>query len=372
MQVSQDRLVAPFPAPILLAAVGQFDNEISAYLWFDFIRGRDGVDSDKVLLNTSEDQGAPTYRIYIVVPNDALTAIPYLSSLEARGIIQGFELVFSNPDDAAYRRDQTSIFVATYKKPVNHKLENLPDKELLPSVARFLRFKSRTDPRSRAGTAEASSLGDEQATEMAADIMSVAKFYDLPLDVFLGIGAMENNYLNIKGDLEHSIWKRRAAKDDIILKRLRHRVLVANYSIGVWQITRETLRYAHNLYLKDTRDYSELPERLHPPQELQFDLTNSHVLTTYAGLLLRDLLDQFNGDVQKAVGAYNGGVRNPNIQYAAGVNMVAQYARNILERVNKAKSLAVVEAPMTSAEPSGLEVDEPEMMQDEGGSPDPN
>src|ERR1700741_3434937 len=30
----------------------------------------------------------------------------------------------------------------------------------------------------------------------------------------------------------HAIWKRRPAKDDIVLKRDRHRVLVSDYSIG--------------------------------------------------------------------------------------------------------------------------------------------
>ena len=178
-----------------------------------------------------------------------------------------------------------------------------------------------------------SSLSHEQATELAADIVAVAEFYDLPLDVFLGIGAMENNYLSIRGDVNHAIWKRKPAKDDIVLKRSRRGVLVSNYSIGLWQITRETLRYAHALFLRDKRDYSRLSERLRPPRTLELDLTDSHVLTTYAGLLLRDLLDRFNGDIEKAVGAYNGGPRNPNLRYAAGVQTVAEYARNILERV---------------------------------------
>jgi hypothetical protein len=66
---------------------------------------------------------------------------------------------------------------------------------------------------------------------------------------------------------------------------------------------------------------------------LELDVTDPHGLTTYAGLLLRDLLDHFSGDVQKAIGAYNGGPRNPNPQYATGVQMVASYARNVLERV---------------------------------------
>jgi soluble lytic murein transglycosylase-like protein len=63
------------------------------------------------------------------------------------------------------------------------------------------------------------------------------------------------------------------------------------------------------------------------------DLTDPHILTTYAGLVLRDLLDRFDGNVEKAVGAYNGEPRHPHSQYAAGIEIAARYARNILERV---------------------------------------
>jgi hypothetical protein len=48
-------------------------------------------------------------------------------------------------------------------------------------------------------------------------------------------------------------------------------------------------------------------------------------------LLLRSLLDHFGGDVEKATGAYNGGVKTPNPAYAAGVKTVAEYARRVLE-----------------------------------------
>jgi hypothetical protein len=164
-------------------------------------------------------------------------------------------------------------------------------------------------------------------------VVSVAKFYALPLDVFLGIGAMENNYLDVPGDLEHTTWKRRAEPGDIVVKRRRGRVLVKNYSVGPWQITRETLRYAHELFLHDKRDYSTLPERLRPLKALKIDDVDTHVLTTYAGVLLRDLLDHFDGDIEKAVGAYNGGISDPNLQYAAGVQQVSLYARKILEQV---------------------------------------
>src|SRR2546429_2649204 len=105
--------------------------------------------------------------------------------------------------------------------------------------------------------------------------------------------------------------------------------MVSDYAMGIWQITRETLRAAHQLYLHDKRDYSQLPARLRPPRQLDLNNVNDAVLTAYAGLLLRDLLDHFGGDVEKAIGAYNGGVRTPNPDYASGVKNVADYARRI-------------------------------------------
>ncbi len=344
VQFDRDAMVVPFPTETLLTEVGRFDDELSAYLWFDYLRSRPGAEGSQVLLTVSEKEGAPLYRIEMVLPNNALVAIPFVAQLEAKGLIEGFELVFTTSRDTVRRREQTNLFVATYRRPVEKEFKFLPRKQLLRPTVQFLVFKSRTDARVRGrDESRAKSLSHEQATELAADIVAVAEFYDLPLDVFLGIGAMENNYLNIRGDLNHAVWKRKAAKDDIILKRRRGRVLVSNYSIGVWQVTRETLRYAHALYLTDKRDYSQLPERLRPPQTLELDLTNSHVLTVYAGLLLRDLLDHFSGDVDKAVGAYNGGRRNPNLQYAAGVEAVAAYARNILERVTAVNEQAAAD-----------------------------
>ena len=345
VQFDNGNTVVPLPTKALLAEVGRFDNEISAYLWFDYLRSRPGIDGSQVLLTVNENDQVPIWVIEVVLPNDGLVGIPFLAQLEAQGFIEGFQLVFTVPSQVEKRKHQTSLFVATYRRPVEDRLETLPRKQLLPATARFLAFKSQTDPRVRASSeSRPSSLSHEQAIELAADIVAVADFYDLPLDVFLGIGAMENNYLSTRGDVDHAIWKRKPAKDDIILKRRRGRVLVSDYSVGIWQITRETLRYAHSLYLKDKRDYSQLPERLRPPKVPELDVTDSHVLTTYAGLLLRDLLDRFDGDIEKAVGAYNGGPRNPNAEYAAGVQLVAVYARNILERVTATNEQATVES----------------------------
>jgi hypothetical protein len=114
---------------------------------------------------------------------------------------------------------------------------------------------------------------------------------------------------------------------------------VLNDSAGVWQITRETLRYVHR------RDYSKLPEHLRPPLELKVNDVHPDVLTTYAGLLLRDLLDRFKGDVTLAVGAYNGGPGNPNMKYEGGVRSAATHARNILERAAALNGESVARIP---------------------------
>ncbi len=149
--------------------------------------------------------------------------------------------------------------------------------------------------------------------------------------------------MNVKGDLGNAVWKKRAVKGDVVLRRRNGRVLTLNESSGVWQITRETLRYAHSLYLRDNRDYSSLPDHLRPPRDLDVAGLDHQVLTTYAGIIFRDLLDRFGGDVGQAVGAYNGGPGNPNAKYEAGVRLVADYARRMLEQAAALRGRRVVD-----------------------------
>ncbi|HRJ18704.1 MAG TPA: hypothetical protein PLF84_06655, partial [Bryobacteraceae bacterium] len=170
---------------------------------------------------------------------------------------------------------------------------------------------------------------------------------------FLGIGAMENNYMTVKGDIGNAIWKRRPHKGDIILRRAGGRVLVLNESSGAWQITRETLRLTHQLYLKDTRNYALLPERLRPPREINLDDVKPEHLTTYAGLLFRDLIDRFDGDITLAAGAYNGGPGRPNLRYAEGVERAAAHARTLMEQISALYGRRVVETPFITAVGAG-------------------
>lgn len=325
------RLVVPFASAIIAAEVATFRDQLEAFLQFEYLRGRDTYDAPHMFLTASRTDHGPTYKIYIVIDNDLLIAIPRLSQLETNGLIEHFELVTWTKNDLALYRQQSRLFEYAYNVPTEQKLESLPSFQLLPALADFLVFKSQTDWRVVGRRERAPRpLTRDQATRLASDILSIAKFYSLPLDYFLGVGAMENNYMDVDGDLTHAVWKKRADRGDFILERGRKRVLVSDYSMGTWQISRETLRRAHQLYLKDKRHYELLPARLRPPREFDVNSVDSALLTTYAGLLLRDLLDRFGGDVDRAIGAYNGGVRNPNPAYASGVKTVALYARRVI------------------------------------------
>jgi hypothetical protein len=326
------QIALPFSKEVASALIATFDDQLEAFLRYEYLRGRDPDEASKVLLTAGHSGKHASYKIFLLVENDQLTAIPRLNRMESHGLITHYELVAWTKQDLALAQQQSRMFENAYNVPTEQRLETLPSFQLLPALADFLVFKSQTDWRVVGQSRRAPQpLTHHQALRLASDILDVAHFYDLPLDYFLGVGAMENNYMDVNGDLTHAVWKKRAESGDIVLERGRKRVLVSDYSIGTWQISRETLRAAHQLYLKDKRHYDQLPPRLRPSRDLDVNSVNSLVLTTYAGLVLRDLLDRFGGDVDQAIGAYNGGIRNPNPAYAAGVKNVALYARRVLE-----------------------------------------
>ena len=336
--IQGNRLVLPFTPGVASAEVAAFNDQLEAFLRFEYLRGREareGHDTSRIFLTALDSPKGPSYKIFIVTDNDLLTAVPQLGQLESRNLIAHYELATWTPKDFSYYQQQSHMFDVAYEVPTEEKLETISSFKLLPALAQFLIFKSQTDNRVIGGSDPSPRpLTREQATLLATDILDVAHFYSLPLDYFLGVGAMENDYMDVDGDLTHAVWKKRAQRGDIVLRRTRKRVMVSDYAIGTWQITRETLRAAHVLYLKDKRDYNLLPGRLRPPRELDVNSVSDAVLTTYAGLLLRDLLDHFGGNVDKAIGAYNGGVKTPNPAYASGVKTVADYARRILEHAS--------------------------------------
>ena len=348
-QQEGQRTVVSMPNGNLVGLVGSYPDELTAYLRFQYLRGLKSLAGSPILMSVDERATGPQYLLYVVLDNDLLSQSERLADLQINGYIRSFQ---TDSPPAILIRDwerQTRIFEAAYRQPVRKRLMQLPRPVLTSAVAKFIFFKTRTDKRVRTHLEPAmgKALSAEDARDFAADMIDVSKFYDIPLDMLLGIGAMENNYLDIRGDLRHAIWKKHAHRGDIVLKRRRNKVLVSNYSQGPWQITRETLRYVHSLYLHDKRDYSTLAERLRPPRTLDLDDVSTHVLTTYAGLLLRKLLDYFDGDVVKAQGAYNGGAGRPNLRYSEGVSLVSNYAHRVISIAAGRKGNSVAETTLT-------------------------
>ncbi len=330
------------PNRILLGEIAEFDDGLFAFLMFDYLRGRSSLAHKTMMLTSQEEQDQPVYRVLVRLPDDLMAGVNILAQLQAERLTTGIRFNWVLLSTVESYVHETSVFIEAYNGPATKRLKTLHASELQGYLRSFIRFKSKTDPRI-AGAMEPvpSPLTRKDASRLAADVLAVAHFYNIPIALFLGIGAMENNYMNVAGDLKNTIWKRHAQAGDIVLRHRRGRVLVRNDSMGVWQITRETLRYAHQLYLQDKRDYKLLPSRLRPPGKLDFNSVDADVLTTYAGVLLRDLLDQFHGDVTLAAGAYNGGPGNPNVRYAAGVEMVADYARRVIGRAAQMDRIAM-------------------------------
>ena len=326
------RFTLPYTDQHPVAHVASYNDALQAFLQFQFLCSRTGLDGVRLLLTAIPTEAGLSYRIFVIGQDDLLTDLSRLGQLEGRRLIPRTEMTVWSDSELSLYENQSHLFAVAGNIPVQQKLETLDPSELQAALADFLMFKSETDIRVLQDMdPKPQPLTHAQAEQSAADIMAVARFYDLPLDYFLGVGAIENDYMDVNGDLTHAIWKAHAQTGDIILQRRRKRVLVSDYSVGAWQITRETLRVAHRIYLRDKRDYSLLPEHLRPSRELDLNTLNGPVLTTYAGLLLRELLDHYHGDVQEAIGAYNGGTVAPNPHYALAVTGIADYARRILE-----------------------------------------
>src|SRR6266404_7281854 len=185
-----NQLVLPFAPGIASAEVATFHDQLEAFLHFEYLRGRearDGSDTSRILLAAVDTATGPSYEILIVSDNDLLTAIPHLAQLESYNLIAHYELNTWTEKDFAYHQRQSHMFDVAYGVPMGQKLESLSSFQLRPALARFLVFKSQTDNRVLARSDPAPRpLTQEQATQLAADILDAAQFYSLRLAYFLG------------------------------------------------------------------------------------------------------------------------------------------------------------------------------------------
>jgi hypothetical protein len=288
------------------------------------------------LLTAGHASHEPPYSIWLHLPDDVLAGVEVSAVLNQNPLLSLGEESWITADQFARDMRETDSFIHAYNNPDFPSLTEIRSDPLRLYVRQFICFKATVDPRTWPGNPfPLSRPSPERAGNLAADIVEVARFYDLPVDVLLGIGAMENNFLNAAGDLNNAIWKNDVERDDIVLRRRGRKAWVLNSSIGTWQITRQSLRHAHELFLCDTRDYSKLPLEFRPTELLDMSFLSSRLLTTYAALLLRELLDYFDGNAFLATAAYNGTKLHPNLKYASGVENVASYARRVIGNTSR-------------------------------------
>ncbi len=336
VSAASGQTVVSWPGRVFVAKLGEFDSVLPAYLMLDYFRSHAPLRGKQVLLTAHGALSEPPYSIWVQLPDDVLSGVEEGAMLNQHPLISLLEESWITEPDFAEDLRQTNRFMQAYNDPEFPSLNEIRPDPLCLYVRQFICFKASVDPRTWPGNPSLLSRPSlERSEALAADIVEVARFYDLPVDLLLGIGAMENNFLNAPGDLNNAIWKKDIERDDIVLRRRGSKAWVLNSSIGTWQITRQSLRRAHELFLCDTRDYSKLPLEFRPTQELDMNFLSSRLLTTYAALLLRDLVDYFEGDTFFATAAYNGTKLHPNLRYAEGVESVASYARRVIGNTSK-------------------------------------
>jgi hypothetical protein len=347
------RTAISWPGRVFVAKVGEFDSVLPAYLMFDYLRSHDPLRDMQVLLTGRAGSGQPPYTIWVHLPDDVLTGVEESAVLRENPLLSVAEQSWVTAEQFTRDLRETDSFIQAYNSADYPILTDIRPDALQIYVRQFICFKATVDPRTWPGNPfPLSRPSPERAEDLAGDIVQLATFYQIPVDVLLGIGAMENNFLNAPGDLNNAIWKNNVERDDIVIRQRGHKAWVLNSSIGTWQITRQSLRHAHELFLCDTRDYSKLPLEFRPTQELDMNFLSSRLLTTYAALLLRELLDYFDGNAFLATAAYNGSKQRPNLNYAGGVENVASYARRVIGNTARLNGTVEPKPVMLPVEPS--------------------
>src|ERR1035437_4731667 len=164
----------------LLGDVGNYSDELTAYLRFEYLEGLPSLSGTQILMTSTEMQGKPVYRLYLVLPNNVFPAVHRLEQLRIDGFIEGFRLL--SPPTVQLRdwEEQTRLFDSAYLRQVRKRLLQLPQSELTSAVAEFILFKVKTDPRVWKQIVPVKKVvSPEESEEFAADMIAVAKFYKI-------------------------------------------------------------------------------------------------------------------------------------------------------------------------------------------------
>src|SRR5208282_1630126 len=99
----------PISSEIACAEIASFDDQLEAFLRYEYLRGRDPDDASKIFLTAGHAGRHANYKIFLLVENDQLTAVPRLSRMESHGLIARYQLVAWTQQDLAVAQQQSRI-----------------------------------------------------------------------------------------------------------------------------------------------------------------------------------------------------------------------------------------------------------------------
>jgi hypothetical protein len=77
-RVQGRRVSVPISNEVACAEIASFDDQLEAFLRYEYLRGRDPDEAAKTFLTADHTGKRSNYTIYLLIENDQLTAVPRL------------------------------------------------------------------------------------------------------------------------------------------------------------------------------------------------------------------------------------------------------------------------------------------------------
>lgn len=279
--VAHPKVAITFPGRHLIARAGEYPDELDAYQAVLNLRETAGP-----AVPIAATRSTASAAVILELPDDLLQTVPILEQLRGTLLGRSVDWAVTGREQLRQWREESLLFEEIYG--------DLPRRR-------------KTAP--------------GQPAYIVRDIVTVARFYDLSPRFFRPVPYPHR--------LPASRWTRYPRANQAVLLRNPAAALVVENDSVEWQEVLDALIHAQALVDADRRDYASLPDRLQPSRRLDLE-TRPDALFTYAGVLLRHLVDKAGGENLEAITARADRPDNPNVRYDPGVRRAAMYARRVL------------------------------------------
>ena len=304
--------VLEFPGRIVVVRLGTAAGDVDAYRRLRSLRS--GARDGSPVVSVDEAQDA--FDILLMIRNDALAAVQTVEHIRSSGTAPSdLDWFVAAPEVVESWEAQTRILEALYRQV-------------------------RLGP-GRPDSHDARS--DRNAgRSMLADIVAVARHYSMPVNLFELAGTVDTDYIDGTGHIRAARWRSEPSPKEVVIVRSNGRALTVPLDDPSWKLTEEAMQYAHALYMQDRSAGAPVAGLPQPPPTFNSE-TRPDVCVTYAGRILRDLLDHCGGDARCTAHAMAVDPADPNVRLDLGVRRVALYAARVMQHLGALTRLIAVE-----------------------------